>query len=368
MNGKPPPAAKAPSAKVPSERRAYLYKGVGETVGVVTLDGRPERLFVAWPSDDPLDAEGVRGVARVKKIEQAFASAFVALPGGQDVILPLKPDMPRLVEGGLVEIEIKTASRAGKAAVARFLAEGQGEPRVLEGAPSIEERLRHHVKAGSPTTGDKALAAVEAAEADALATLFALPGGGDIAVEATRALTAVDVDLGAREATDSKRAARQANMAALNVAARVLRLKGLGGIIVFDLVGRGHDGQALTTAARNAFASDNPGVGIGAISKFGTLEMIVPRRAPPILDRLLVQDGAANPRPNPRYVARRLARALEREGRADPGGRLVARCAPAVAEAFAAELDAGVAERLGRRFIVENQSGWPDDRIEVSAA
>ncbi len=351
-----------------SERRAYLYKGVGETVGVVTLDGRPERLFVAWPSDDPLDAEGVRGVARVKKIEKAFASAFVALPGGRDVILPLRPDMPALIEGGLVEIEIKTASRAGKAAVARFVAEGEGEPRVIEAAPTIEARLRQHVKAGSPTMGDKALLAVEEAEADALATIFALPGGGDIAVEPTRALTSVDVDLGAREASDSKRAARQANMAALSVAARVLRLKGLGGIVVFDLVGRGHDGQALTTAARNAFAPDNPGVGIGAISKFGTLEMIVPRRAPPILDRLLAQNGgAANPGPNPRYVARRLARALEREGRADPGGRLTARCTPAVAEAFAAELDAGVAERLGRRFVVESQVDWPIDRIEVSA-
>lgn len=346
-----------------SERRAYLYKGVGETVGVVTLDGRPERLFVEWPSDDPLDAEGVGGVARVRKIEKAFASAFVQLPGGQDVILPLKPDMPGLVEGGVVEIEIKTASRAGKVAVARFVAEGQGEPRVLVSAPTIEERLRHAVKAGSPTTGEKALAAVEEAEADALATIFALPGGGDIAVETTRALTAVDVDLGAREATDSKRAARQANMAALGVAARVLRLKGLAGIVVFDLVGRGHDGQALTTAARNAFAPDNPGVGIGAISKFGTLEMIVPRRAPPVLDRLLTRHGMANPR----HLARRLARALEREGRADPGGRLTARCAPAVAEAFAAELDAGVAERLGRRFVIESRSDLPVDHIEVSA-
>ena len=346
-----------------SERRAYLHKGVGETVGVVTLDGRPERLFVSWPTDDPLDAEGVRGVARVKKIEKAFASAFVALPGGRDMILPLRPDMPRLVEGGLVEIEIKTASRRDKAAVARFVAEGEGEPRVLAAAPSVEDRLRQHVKAGSPTTGERALAAVEEAEADVLATVFPLPGGGDIAVEATRALTAVDVDLGAREAVDSKRAARQANMAALSVAARVLRLKGLGGIVVFDLVGRGHDGQALVTAARNAFAPDNPGVGIGAISKFGTLEMIVPRRAPPILDRLLAADGA----PEPRHAARRLARALEREGRADPGGRLVARCAPAVAEAFAAELDAGVGERLGRRFAIESQSAWPIDRLEVSA-
>lgn len=352
------------AAKPASERRAYLYKGVGETVGVVTLDGRPERLFVSWPSDDPLDAEGVRGVARIKSVEKTFASAFVALPGGQDLLLPVRPDMPKLVEGGLVEIEIKTASRQDKAAVARFVAEGQGEPRVIDAAPTVEALLRHHVKAGSPTTGEKALAAVEEAEADALAIVFALPGGGDIAVETTRALTTVDVDLGAREATDSKRASRQANMAALSVASRVLRLKGLGGIIIFDLVGRGHDGQALTTAARNLFAPDNPGVGIGAISKFGTLEMIVPRRAPPILDRLLTRNGEANPR----YVARQLARALEREGRADPGGRLTAACAPAVAEAFAAELDAGVAERLGRRFVIESRSDFVIDRIEVSAA
>ena len=344
-----------------SERRAYLHKGVGETVGVVTLDGRPERLFVSWPTDDPLDAEGVRGVARIKSVEKTFASAFVALPGGRDVILPIRPDMPKLVEGGLVEIEIKTASRRDKAAVARFVGEGAGEPRVLAAAPSVEERLRQVVKAGSPTTGQPALLAVEEAESDALATVFGLPGGGDIAVEETRALTAVDVDLGGRDATDSKRAARQANMAALSVAARVLRLKGLGGIVVFDLVGRGHDGQALTTAARNAFAPDNPGVGIGAISKFGTLEMIVPRRAPPILDRLLTPTGTANPR----HAARRLARALEREGRADPGGRLEARCAPAVAEAFMAELDAGVAERLGRRFAVSPHSDWPVDRLEV---
>jgi Ribonuclease G/E len=345
-----------------SERRAYLYKGVGETVGVVTLDGRPERLMASWPDDDPLDQDGVRGVARIRRIEKAFASAFVQLPGGQDVLLPLRPDMPRLVEGGLVEIEIRTASRRGKSAVARFIGEGEGEPRVLEPALTVEQQLRLHVKSGSPTTGLAALEAVEAAEAEALETVFALPGGGDIAIEPTRALVAIDVDLGAREGTDAKRAARQANMAALGLAARILRLKGLGGIVVFDLVGRGHDGQALTTAARNAFAPDNPGAAIGAISRFGTLEMTVPRRGPPILDRLLEADGRARPE----AVARRLARALEREGRADPGARLAARCAPAVAAAFA-PLEAALADRLGHRFAVEAVDGWPVERIEVSA-
>lgn len=345
-----------------SERRAYLYKGVGETVGVVTLDGRPERLIVQWPGDDPLDAEGVCGVARVKSIERAFGAAFVALPGGADVLLPIKPDMPKLVQGGLVEIEIRTASRADKAAVARFVAEGEGEPRVLAAAPTLEEQLRHFVKAGSPTTGERALEAMEAAEADILETVFALPGGGDVAIETTRALTSVDVDLGGREG-DAKRAARQANMAAIAVSARVLRLKGLGGLVVFDLVGRGHDGQALTVAARNAFAPDNPGVAIGAISKFGALEMALPRRARPVMERLVDARGGWTAS----YAARRLARALEREGRADPGGRLAARCAPAVLEAFA-ELDAGLAERLGRRFTVSAEPGWSNDRIEVSAA
>jgi hypothetical protein len=349
-----------------SERRAYLYKGIGETVGVVTLDGRPERLVAQWDvpkwGDDPLDAEGVRGVARVKKIERAFNSAFVALPGGADLLLALKPDMPKLVEGQVVEIEIRTPSRRDKSGVARYVGPAEGEPRVLTHAPTIEELLRLWVKSGSPTQGLAALEAVEAAEAEALATVFALPGGGDVSIEATRALVAIDVDLGGRDG-DSKKAARAANMAAFTTAARILRLKGLAGLVVFDLVGRGHDGPALTTAARNAFAVDNPGVGLGPISKFGALEMIVPRRTKPILDRLLDETGALAARAG----ALRLVRAFEREGRADPGGKLMGRCGAAVAEAFA-DLDSALADKIGRRFTLAVAADWPNDRLEVSSS
>jgi hypothetical protein len=38
-----------------------------------------------------------------------------------------------------------------------------------------------------------------------------------------------------------------------------------------------------------------------------------------------------------------------------------------VVEAFMDELDAGVAERLGRRFVIESRSDWPVDRLEVYA-
>ena len=119
----------------------------------------------------------------------------------------------------------------------------------------------------------------DAAQDEALETIFPLPGGGSFAIEPTRALIAVDVDLGAAAGPAAKRAARAANLAALSEAARVLRLKGLGGLVVIDLAGRGHDGAALLTAAKTAFAPDNPGVAFGPISRFGTLELTVPRRA-----------------------------------------------------------------------------------------
>ena len=114
--------------------------------------------------------------------------------------------------------------------------------------------------------------------------------------------------------------------------------------------------------ARNAFAVDAPGVTMGPISRFGTLEMTVPRRSRPILDRLLDADGGLSAKAG----ALRLARAFEREGRADPGGRLEGRCAPAVAAAFA-PLQARLAERLGARFAVVSVEGWANDRLQVSA-
>jgi Ribonuclease G/E len=202
--------------------------------------------------------------------------------------------------------------------------------------------------------------AADHAEEAALDTLYALPGGGRISIEPTRALVAIDIDLGDRPGTEAKRAARAANLAALNTAARLLRLKALGGIVVFDLVGRGHDGAAITAAARNAFAPDNPGVAIGPISKFGTLEMTVPRQRRPLAEDLLDETGA----PTAQTAALRLARMIEREGRAAPGARLTGRCDAATAAAFAV-LAPLLADRLGARFSIEPAPEWPRGRLEA---
>jgi Ribonuclease G/E len=170
----------------------------------------------------------------------------------------------------------------------------------------------------------------------------------------------VDVDTGQMAGGDSKRVSRQANLGALSVAARLLRLKGLGGLVVFDLAGRGHDGAAILAAARAAFASDNPGVAISQISRFGTLELTIPRRRSPVLDRLADGRGALTAQ----SAALQLARRVEDAGRIAPAAQLEARCRPEVAMAFEG-LAAVLRGRLGGRITVVGEPGWPVDRLEV---
>ncbi|HEX6866525.1 MAG TPA: ribonuclease E/G, partial [Caulobacteraceae bacterium] len=235
---------------------------------------------------------------------------------------------------------------------------GEGAPRLLEAAPDIEAELRALAKDSKVVEGAAAREAADEAEADALEIIHPLSGGGSLAIEETRALVAIDVDVGERQGSDSKRVTRQANLTALGAAARLLRLKGLGGLVVFDLAGRGHDGQALLAAARTAFSPDNPGVAISPVSRFGTMELTVPRRRRPVLDLLRGDSVRTN--------ALRLIRMLEREGQASPGARLSAVCSSAVAEA-ATLYESALADRLGRRFTIAARDGWPDDRLEVSA-
>jgi hypothetical protein len=346
-----------------SGRQFFLDRCIGETRGVVTLDGRPERLLIQRDGEAPALQLGARSVARVRSVEKAIGVAFLDLPDGVEALYSLRADETPPARGGAAEVEIRTEARRDKLATVRLIGPAEGEPRLIAAAPDVEAELRDLARGGKIVDGYGARQAADAAEAEALETIHPLPGGGSIAIEPTRALVSIDVDLGGRPGSDTKRAARMANLTAIAAAARLLRLKGLGGLVVFDFVGRGHDGKALIGAARAAFGPDNPGVAIDQISRFGTLTLTAPRRRRPILDLLLDEAGA----PTPLTVALRLARTLEREGRADPGGRLAAACAPAVLEAFES-LRPALTDRLGARFTLQPRDGWPLDRLEVTAS
>ena len=337
-------------APVNPVRALFLDRSVGELRGVVQLRGRPERLLIERPGEAAVQKLGARVCARVRRIERALGMAFLDLGEGPDAVVS---GQGTLNEGAAVEVEILAEARADKGPVVRVIGPAEGEaPRLLTPGPSLEERLKLFAPRAPLTRGPDARDAADEAEAEALAVEHALPDGGSLALERTRGLTAVDVDLGARAGGDAKRVSRLANLAAIAETARLLRLKGLGGLIVMDLAGRGHDGDALSRAAREAFAADQPGVSIGPISRFGTVEFLKPWRERPLSERLCDPDG----RPSALTVALRLARALERDGRASGGARFHARAAPDVVAAFE-PLRPGLTERLGARFVVEAVPG-----------
>jgi Ribonuclease G/E len=343
-------------------RRAFLDEGFGETRGVVTLDGAPEHLIVRRDEDDRRLQVGARLAAVVASVEPQIGAAFLDLGEGAQALLSFRPEA-RPARGAVMEVEVRSEPRRSKLAVVRALGPAEGSPRLLSPPPGLAETLRALAKGAEPVAGRDAREAADAAEAEVLAVVHPIPGGGRLAIEPTRALTAVDVDLGERQGSDSKRAARAANLAAIALCARLLRLKSLGGLVVIDLAGRGHDAAALLAAARAAFAPDNPGVAISPVGRFGTLELSLPRRTQPLGEILCREDG----RPTARTLAARLLRAIEREAAADPGGRLRAVCAPEVA-AEAQKFAPGLVARIGARFTLEADASCRRESFDLGRA
>ena len=120
---------------------------------------------------------------------------------------------------------------------------------------------------------------------DALDTLLTpavpLPSGGSITIEATRALTAIDVDGG--RAPDHVRANREA---AVEIA-RQLRLRNIGGTVVVDFISmrRGGDRAALLNAFRGALADDPLRVQLSeSLSPLGLAELARERRGQALAD------------------------------------------------------------------------------------
>ena len=342
-----------------ADRRIYIDRSPRETRGVITVSGKPERLLIEREGQG-YPRLGVRAHARVILVDRTLGLAMLDMGDGTQASLRLKADRPPPVQGQALDVEIAIEPQGGKPAVARSFADDGGEAPLAPA--SLEARLAALAPGAAVTEGAKARAVVDEAEDEALAIEHSLPGGGSMAIESTRALVAVDIDLGSGGGRDAKRAARQTNMTALTELGRLLRLKALGGLVVVDLVGRGHDGPALARAAQGAFAADQPGVVLGPVTRFGTLELALPRRHRPVREILCGPDG----RPTVQTLSLRLVRAIERQAAANPGARLLAICAPEVAAAAAGAATA-LAGIIGARFEIVGDPAYSADRWEIAA-
>ena len=342
-------------------RRLLLDEGPGERRAVVLLDGLPERLWIERDGEPAPPLTGARLRARVARIERGLGLAFLDLGGGDEAVLALTGPDAGIVQGQALEIEIAAPARRGKAAVATWVGASSGSPALLKPGPSLLDRLQAAAPDCRIERGEAAREAADLAEEAVLADIHPLGGGATLSLERTRGLTAIDIDVGGAGGGDSRRGAAKVNRQATWAAARLLRLKGLGGLVVFDLAGRGQDGPAVIDAAREAFTPEAPGVAFGPVSRLGVFHLALPWRQRPVAELLVDPDGA----PAARAVAQRMARAIE--GQAASAVRVRASCAPEVAAAADGALTAALTARLGPRFRIDGEPGRGREDFDVRA-
>lgn len=303
----------------------FLDQTPGETRGVIARNGLFTHLILHRDSDRPSDRLGARCVGRIARVEPGLRGAFVDLGAGEPFgFLPLGVN-ERVGEGGKIEVEITVEPRERKGPVLRRLGEASGEPRLLAPGPDVAAILAALAPGVAPQTGVVAIRAALEAEEDALSASVVDPASGlDLMIQRTRALIAVDIDHAPAPGRDSRKNREAANRAGLSHAARLLTLKGWGGLVVIDLIGVGLHGDTIMKGVRAAFAAE-PQAAFGPLSRFGLMQLSLPWRRTPLDERLL--DAAGRPTLETRVLAvvRQLRLALLSDSAAP---RLVARCTP----------------------------------------
>lgn len=316
----------------------FLDDTPGELRAVIRRDGHFEHLLIESERDEPQTRLGARSVARVRQAAPGLKGAFVDLGAGGEAFMSLRGGVDAPV-GSKVEVEVVAERRAMKAPVARWIAPATGDPRLLTPAPTLTETLALIAPGVAPVTGKAAIEAgwqaVEDSRTDPVIQ------GGSVAVERTRAMVTVDIDLNSHDMART-RERDGANRRGLVEAARAIRLRRWGGLVAVDLIGAGHDGAAILKAAKAAFG-DDPRIAFGPVSRFGVLQLALPWERTPLEEVLYRHPHLADVWPH--QAAQELTRRLKFELLSDTTrARITARCADEVAR-----LAAPLVARLGPR-------------------
>jgi ribonuclease G len=207
---------------------------------------------------------------------------------------------------------------------------------------------------------------------EALSATLALPGGGSVHFEATRAGMLIDVDTGTPETGSPERTGLMANLTAAAMIARQIRLRNLGGGIVIDFVGLDSRSarEKVRAALAEALAPDPAAPQLLGWTRLGHFELVRPRRTRPLAEALLEPCSGGALVKTAVTVSHEALRALRRAARAQPGRRWRVTVAAEVAAALAgAAADAvrQAEQRFARSIAIEADPGYQRERFQISA-
>ena len=384
------------------------------TIDTILAETTPRAMRIALMEGDRLvelhidrpgqgHREGDVFIGRVSRVVPALEACFVDLPEGVSGFLRTRDadlqgggePIGRLVhEGEKIAVRVKAEAHEEKGplltrrfedrdgAIAAAAVRSKG-PRLVARARMLLVRLADEhpaarIVADSPTelvalrkrerSGEAVLhqgaglfetAGVEEQIEAALAPRIALPSGASLLFEPGRTLTAIDIDTA--RASESGRDPLAANLEAVPVIARHLRLRNIGGLVVVDFLNmKGEEApRRLMQGLAEALRADPAETASDGPSRFGAVEIARRRRGPTLADTVGSPALAA---------CEAVIRRLRREAAMQGGASLVVRAAPEVARLFAGD-DGGraIANWVGRRLELVSEPGRAPHETDIAA-
>ena len=325
-------------------RRCIIEEAVGETRAAVYEGKKPVEAYVRRWTEADKPRVGDIFAGRVIDVDKSMGAAFVDMGTKPDGFLKFSnaPGAPRFTQGMIISVEVTREAEPGKGPVLKY----HGETDADKPAKISGDNLMAFIAKRYPNIiFDVASVSVieEATERE-----IAVPGGGNIAIDFTRALVAIDVDKGPAASGFA------VGQAVCPLIADQLRLRSIGGLILVDLPNLRQPNQRtkLFKAMEAAFEEDPNTVKVAPMSRFGTVEMTRTKTGPSLDEVLNDRYG----RPTVETLALRALRALEREGRAAGGAQLELTVPKEVMDWLKVgpiDWKTAMTERLGARFAVK---------------
>jgi ribonuclease G len=179
--------------------------------------------------------------------------------------------------------------------------------RILVDDEKVYRNVRAYVKAVAPQMADKVelhkgrstafrSVGIEKQVEEAFSKRVNMRGGGYLFIETTEAMHVIDVNSGrAGRGKSQKQNLIDVNVEAAREAAKQLRLRDLGGIIVIDFIDLRYDRdrKKVTDALKEAFKKDRAVTKLLPMSDFGLVQITRQRLRPSITTQAVDDDGEA---------------------------------------------------------------------------